>query len=100
MYYENGVIIKPNVVAKGDHASVLYKGILYHSGADSVYMHAGYGDLWDNAKDIQMQRTGEGFEAKLSVIDGKPLKLAFKDSANNWDNNTGRNYTFEVQSRQ
>ena len=100
MYFDNGVVVVPNVIVKGDKASVLYKGILKCSGADEVYMHAGYGEFWDNASDIRMRKSGEGFEAELSINTDKPLKLAFKDSANNWDNNSGRNYTFEVQSRQ
>ena len=99
MYYENGVIITPNVVAEGDTATVTYKGILKNSGADTVYMHVGYGDSWRNTTAVQMYRTNEGFEARLPVTDYDKLNLVFKDSANNWDNNSGRNYRFEVQSR-
>lgn len=100
IYHENGVVVVPNVIVKGDHASVHYKGILTNSGADVVYMHSGYGEFWDNTNDVQMKRTDDGFEAALPIFTDKPLKLAFRDSANNWDNNTGRDYTFEVQSRQ
>jgi hypothetical protein len=46
-----------------------------------------------------MEKTADGFKADLAVTDDKLLKLAFKDSASNWDNNSGRNYTFEVQAR-
>lgn len=99
MYNKNGVYITPNVVVKGDDASVTYKGILSDSGAHSVYMHVGYGDNWESTTDIKMNKTVEGFEANLPISDDKPLKLAFKDCASNWDNNGGRNYTFEVQSR-
>jgi hypothetical protein len=100
IYNENGVIVIPNVIVKGDHASVLYKGILKNSGADAVYMHTGYGEFWDNVSDVRMKRTDEGLEAALPISNDRPLKLAFKDSANNWDNNCGRDYTFDVQSRQ
>ncbi|MDP4181562.1 MAG: carbohydrate-binding protein [Bacillota bacterium] len=99
MYYENGVIIAPNVLVKGDNASVIYKGILSNSGAGSVYMHVGYGDKWENTKDLKMRKSDEGFEADIEIASDQPIKFAFKDCANNWDNNSGRNYTFEVQSR-
>ncbi len=99
MYYQNGVVIVPNVIVKGDEASVSYKGVLSNSGADSIYMRVGYGDNWENTKDIKMEKTTDGFKADLAVADDKLLKLAFKDSASNWDNNSGRNYTFEVQAR-
>ena len=99
IYYENGVIITPNVVAEGDTATVTYKGLLKNSGADAVYMHVGYGDNWRNTRDIKMDRTYDGFEAQLPVTDFDKLNIVFKDSASNWDNNSGRNYRFEVQSR-
>lgn len=97
IYYKNGVIVTPNVVADGDKATITYKGILYNSGADTIYMRAGYGDNWNNATDIQMSRTADGFEAKLPITSHDKLNMVFKDSANNWDNNSGRNYSFEVQ---
>ncbi len=99
MYYQNGVVIVPNVIVKGDEASISYKGVLSNSGADSIYMRIGYGENWENTKDIKMEKTADGFKADLAVTDDKLLKLAFKDSASNWDNNSGRNYTFEVQAR-
>ncbi|PKM96291.1 MAG: carbohydrate-binding protein [Firmicutes bacterium HGW-Firmicutes-1] len=99
LYVDNGVIIKPNVIAKGDSTTVIYNGLLYNSGADDVYLHAGYGNTWDNSKDIKMTKTYDGFEASVPVIGNQPLNIAFKDSANNWDNNCTRNYTFEVQDK-
>ncbi len=98
-YYENGVILKPNVIAKGEDATVLYNGLLYHSGADTIYMHTGFGDNWTLQKDIQMRRTQEGFEAQLPIATCDHLNIVFKDSANNWDNNCSRNYSFEVQDK-
>lgn len=98
IYYENGVVVTPNVLAKGDRASVVYKGILKESGAETVYMHAGYGENWKHLQDIKMKKTKEGFETELPITTDLPLKLAFRDSADNWDNNSNQNYTFEVQS--
>lgn len=96
-YIANGVIITPNVIAHGDNAKVLYKGLLYNSGADQVFMHVGYGDEWNQIKDVKMERTVEGFEAMIPIESHDKLNMAFKDSAGNWDNNSGRNYSFEVQ---
>lgn len=100
MYHENGLVVVPNVLVKGDKASVIYKGILKESGADSIFMHVGYGDKWEGKMDIKMRKTEDGFETTLPIMTDSPLKLCFRDSADNWDNNSSRNYTFEVQSRQ
>lgn len=99
MYYKNGVIITPNVLAEGDKATVTYKGLLYNSGAERVYMHVGYGDKWNKGTDIQMTKTEDSFEATLPITSNDKLNLAFMDGIGNWDNNSGSNYDFEVQER-
>jgi hypothetical protein len=43
-----------------------------------------------------MMRTGMGFETTVPVIKPDTLNVAFKDCANNWDNNSGMNYSFDV----
>ena len=98
MYYKNGVIVTPNVVADGDNLTITYKGLLYNDGAHSVLMHTGYGEDWKDTKDVRMEKTYNGFEAKLPVKSHEKLNMVFKDCAGNWDNNSGRNYSFEVQA--
>lgn len=98
-YIQNGVIIAPNVVAQGDKTTVKYKGLLYNKGADTVYMHMGYGTTWDKTKDVKMTKTMEGFEAEIPLQSHEKLNVAFKDSADNWDNNSGLNYSFNVELR-
>jgi hypothetical protein len=98
-YIENGVVIAPNVVAEGDKATLYYKGSLYKSGAQSVYARIGYGSSWEGQNDIRMEKTPEGFKTQIDITQVDKLNVAFKDSANNWDNNLGNNYTFEVQER-
>lgn len=99
LYVKSGVLLTPNVIAKGEKATVTYKGLLKNSGSDAVYMHVGYGNQWDSKQDIQMRKTPEGFEAELPLTLHPELQVAFKDSAGNWDNNSGRNYSFEVLER-
>jgi hypothetical protein len=102
-YPQNGIVIVPNTLQEGDTARILYKGLLYHSGADTVYLHAGHSynrSDWSHTKDIQMHRTPEGFEAELPIDSSEMLSVAFKDSAGHWDNNTWKNYNFEVHKRE
>ena len=46
-----------------------------------------------------MQRTTDGFSVELEVLEGDTLELCFKDSANNWDNNSGNNYSFKISTK-
>lgn len=98
-YISNGVILTPNVVTQGDKATIKYKGLLHNAGAHSVFMRMGYGINWDNTKDIRMTRTDDGYEAEVDVSSNQKLNLAFKDCANNWDNNSNMNYSFDVELR-
>ena len=101
IFHENGVIVKPNVIEKGDQVTVHYDGLLYKSGAQSVYMHTGYGDNWKEENDTQMLKVHDGFEANVQIPNSSDntLNIAFKDCANNWDNNSAKNYSFEVQNK-
>lgn len=95
-YQGNGLVINPVKLAKGDTARVRYSGLLASSGADRLYVHVGYGHSWDSAIDYKMIRTEEGFEVQVPVSQAGNLNLCFHDPANNWDNNSGDNYSFEV----
>jgi len=93
-YRGNGVVISPAVLKKGETAHVMYNGILARDGADRLYVHVGFGDDWKNVKDYKMIKTDQGFEAQIPVSFDDTMNLCFKDRANNWDNNSGNNYSF------
>ena len=90
-YHANGVFIRPS---SRSSCHVTYTGLLKECGADAVYAHTGYGHQWKNAYDYKMEKTAQGFEAAIPIpSETDRLNLCFKDSANNWDNNSGRNYS-------
>jgi len=95
-YKDKGIMINPAVPAKGEAVRILYTGLLSQSGADKVYVHVGFGGNWQSAMDYKMVRTLEGFVADIPVTTAAPLAMCFKDSAGNWDNNSGQNYTIEI----
>jgi hypothetical protein len=88
-YRPNGV----SVYSGSDRVRVVYDGLLQKSGAANVYAHVGFGKMWANSHDYKMLRTPSGFEATIPVQRGEILNIAFKDCANNWDNNSGKNYS-------
>lgn len=93
-YYENGVFIYPSA-QNGCH--ITYTGLLKQCGATEVYAHVGHGCQWKNTQDYQMKKTPQGFELTLPLPENVDrLNLCFKDSASNWDNNTGANYSFLI----
>ena len=95
-YFTNGVTVSPAVPSAGDKLKVVYDGLLSKSGATHIYAHVGFGNSWESPNDFMMNRTTTGFETTIPVQSSDTLNLCFKDCANNWDNNSGKNYTFDV----
>jgi len=95
-YMSNGITIKPAVPTAGENLTVMYDGLLSKSGASHVYAHVGFDRDWKHVYDYPMKRTSIGFEATIPVMEADTLNICFKDCANNWDNNSGANYTFDI----
>lgn len=92
-YSTNGIHIDKST----DHIRLLYNGILAKNGARDVYAVIGYGDnnKWEGVKQYPMHSAGyQTFELLVPVNSDKSMNIAFKDAADNWDNNSGMNYTF------
>ncbi|WP_031515560.1 carbohydrate-binding protein [Desulfofalx alkaliphila] len=99
--YPGGVVVDPVPITAGEEILVYYNGLLAQSGADAMYLHYGYGDAnrWTTTNDLRMAKTGWGFVKTLKVPEaGTRLNFCFHDSANNWDNNNGKNWSFEVHN--
>ncbi len=99
--YPDGVVVDPVPITSGEEIVVFYNGLLSQSGADSVYLHCGYGDSdnWKAVQDMRMARTGWGFVKTIKAPEvGTRLNFCFRDSASNWDNNNGHNWSFEVHN--
>lgn len=98
-YEDYGVILSKKTLYNGDRLKITYNGLLVQAGAENVYLHSGYGSDWSNSSYIQMQKTQDGFSAEVEVLEGNTLELCFKDSADNWDNNSGNNYLFKISPK-
>lgn len=76
---------------------ISYSGLLAKSGAPEVCGVYGFGSNqnWEAVTTLNLQKEGgDTFQAVIPVEQGKNINIAFKDSADNWDNNSGMNYTF------
>lgn len=95
-----GVAVDPLPVTAGEEVTFLYHGLLEQSGADQVYLHCGYGNPqnWQDVQDIRMEKTERGFAKTIRFEDKERFNFCFKNSANNWDNNDGINWTFEIHN--
>lgn len=77
-----------------------YAGKLFQDGVQSVLVHYGYGENWDYAGDIQMEKTELGYQANIYVQQCDTLNFCFKGINGEWDNNNGQNYTFKIENEE
>jgi len=77
-------------------AEIIYSGLLAKCGAEEVHGVYGFGSNqnWEGVSSIQLKKDGDVFRGIVPLEQGKNINIAFKDSAENWDNNSGMNYTF------
>jgi hypothetical protein len=95
-FLDKGVAISPAAPIVGDRITILYDGVLSKNGASEVTVHLGYGSNWDSEQDVPMVKNETCFEATVPALKEEYLKLSFKDSSNNIDDNTGKGYSFDI----
>jgi hypothetical protein len=74
---------------------LVYNGLLAKNGAKDIYAVVGHGKgtNWGDVKYYPMNSSGsQSYELLLPVDEKKDINVAFKDGADNWDNNSGQNY--------
>ncbi len=92
-YSEYGVSLKET----NNIFRLTYDGILSRDGAQDVYAVVGSesNGSWQDIKYYPMQKTnGQAYEVLFPASGTGNINVAFKDGADHWDNNSGRNYTY------
>ena len=99
-WVDDGIYVSPTPITAGDNVTVKYTGMLAKAGADQLTLRMGYGhNEWDGINDIPMSKVEDGvFETnvEIPVEQCSRLHFCFVDSAGNWDNNSGRNWSYEI----
>lgn len=79
---------------------ISYTGKLFQDNSEEVYIHYGFGLNWENLNEIKMEKTELGYQAEIELTSCDSLNLCFRNSYNEWDNNNGQNYTFEIEKQE
>jgi hypothetical protein len=95
-FLKNGVAISPASPIVGDKIKILYDGILSKNGATELTVHVGYGSNWDSERDVPMVKKETCFETTIPALKEDYLKISFKDTSNNIDDNSGNGYSFDI----
>ena len=97
---ETGTVVevRPTPITTGQRVTVRYRGHLGQGRGSRVYLHYGFGPgPWRHVQDVPMEPAADGaWEATIQATDGGRLAFCFRDEAYRWDNNGGRDWSYEI----
>lgn len=95
----DGIFMEPVPITLGDEVKIKYKGLLAEAKAEKVFIHAGYGSKWEKPVDLPMRKGRDGsWSVTLNIDEPSEFNFCFHDNAQNWDNNYGRNWSYQVHT--
>ena len=84
-------------LVENTNVKVSYTGKFYQGDNDKVFIHYGYGKDWDNVQEVEMKKTDLGYQTELNLAGNETINFCFKNQNNEWDNNLGQNYVFNIE---
>lgn len=95
--HDDRVSSTPRIVRRGDPVRLRYQGILKNDGADEVYLHYGFDHWRMPVQTVKMARQPDGaFALDIMAQANQEINFCFKDSADHWDNNSGRDWVLPI----
>lgn len=92
------IFFNTDKLIKGSTVKISYTGELFQNNTEQVFIHYGYGNNWENLSEIEMNKTNLGFQAEIELDNNnEEINLCFRNETNQWDNNEGQNYTFQIE---
>lgn len=98
----DGIYLEPVPITLGDELKIKYKGTLAESATGKIYLHAGFGSgEWEKILDVPMKKTRDGgWSVTIPVDEPSNFNFCFRDEDQNWDNNQGKNWSYQVHCRE
>ena len=96
MAMEGILFFDTDTLTEGKTAKLTYSGVLAQNGAEEVYIHYGFGLLWNNLQEIKLTKVDDHFETEINFTSCEDINFCFRDENNNWDNNNTKNYSAPV----
>ena len=97
MELSKNIFFNTDKLVENQVVKISYTGKFFQEGASEVYLHYGFGLLWENLGEIKMEKTDLGFQAEITLISADSLNFCFKNGFGEWDNNENKNYTFPIE---
>ena len=101
MSTENTVYFDTDKLIEGRTVKLTYKGTLATPETNEIYVHYGFGLLWDNLQEIKLDKISDDcYETSITLTTSDSINYCFRDDKNNWDNNETKNYTSDISKEE
>lgn len=97
MELSKNIFFNTDKLVPNSTVKISYVGDLFQNNSDEVYIHYGFGLLWENVSEVKMIKTELGFQAEIELQDFESFNFCFRNGDNAWDNNSGENYIFPIE---
>lgn len=91
------IFFNTDKITQNSTLKISYVGYLYQIGSEEVFLHYGFGENWENAQDVRMEKTELGFQCEIEIGEFDSLGLCFKNEKGEWDNCFGQNFYFPIE---
>ena len=76
---------------------ISYTGKFFQDESKEVSIRYGFGEDWKNLVEADMIKTDLGFQIEVNLIDATTFNFCIKNEKDEWDNNDGNNYIFNIE---
>lgn len=97
MELTKNIFFNTDKLIENSKVKISYTGKFYQENSEKVTIHYGFNDEWNNVNDVEMQKTELGFQTEIDLLEGETFNLCFKNELDEWDNNNGSNYVFQLE---
>ena len=96
MTISDTILFDTDKLIEGRTVKLTYSGTLVDGGASEIYVHFGFGLLWDNLQELKLEKVDGAYETEITLTSSENINFCFRDENNNWDNNNAQNYTAPI----
>ncbi len=100
MELTKNIFFNTDKLVENSDVKLSYTGKFFQDNSSEVFLHYGFGNNWNDLKDVKMEKTELGFQAEIHLTDGETFNFCFRNNDDEWDNNDGNNYIFPIEKLQ
>lgn len=91
------IFFNTDKLTQNSTVKISYTGKFFQDQSEEVYIHYGFGLLWENLTEVKMEKTEIGFQAEINLINADTFNFCFRNGNDEWDNNDCANYIFPLE---